>query len=372
MDLPKELGGLNIRRTEVLNQDLLAKLSWRMIEQHDAPWTKILRGYKQLELCQNTVSDISKIRIPMHGCDKMRWRPAANGVFSMKTSYEVFLDDQLRINPTKNNLSINWKAFWKLKLPPRIQHFMWKCLHTCVHVKERLARFSKHQDISCVMCGNGVETLHHLFVDCDVARRIWTCVSSPIHVNFGNLNFHNWLCGVFDIQNVNLQVNEALIIWTVKSDLSELTSSNVTNQLGSSISTVVVPKWKCECNGMRGRTMISLDPEQAGTKVLLEVVLWAKEMGKRRIHLEGDCVNILNALNGNNLAVRWTTFNLIYYALVILIDFEFWCCSNVHRDANHIADSSAKYVRSENSNFNWIENSPSWVLNLTQHDKNYL
>lgn len=42
--LPKDLGGLNIRRNEILNLALLTKLAWRLIENPDDKWACILRG----------------------------------------------------------------------------------------------------------------------------------------------------------------------------------------------------------------------------------------------------------------------------------------------------------------------------------------
>lgn len=41
--LPKELGGLSIIRTDVLNITLLTKLAWRMVVYLDEPWSIILK-----------------------------------------------------------------------------------------------------------------------------------------------------------------------------------------------------------------------------------------------------------------------------------------------------------------------------------------
>ncbi|XP_026420576.1 uncharacterized protein LOC113316631 [Papaver somniferum] len=75
---------------------------------------------------QDLVKEISSIRIPLTGKDRLRWEPSHNGIFTVKTAYRVILDETLRHQPTKNNLNINWKAFWNLKVPPRIQNFLWK------------------------------------------------------------------------------------------------------------------------------------------------------------------------------------------------------------------------------------------------------
>ncbi|XP_026396768.1 uncharacterized protein LOC113291450 [Papaver somniferum] len=89
---PKDLGGLNIRQSAILNQALLAKLSWRM--------------------------DIQDIRIPISGNDVIRWKPAANGKFSVKSAYRAILDNAQPI--PQNSEEIVWKDLWKTNLPIKV------------------------------------------------------------------------------------------------------------------------------------------------------------------------------------------------------------------------------------------------------------
>lgn len=127
------------------------------------------------------VSVITEIRIPIYGKYKLRWKPADNGKFSVKTAYKVILNDYLVKHPTKNNLNIAWNSFWKVRIPPRIQYFMWKCLHNCIPTKEWLARYTQYQDSVCCLCGKYSESVQQLFVDCEITENIYNGVNPTIY-----------------------------------------------------------------------------------------------------------------------------------------------------------------------------------------------
>ncbi|XP_026449582.1 uncharacterized protein LOC113349767 [Papaver somniferum] len=55
-----------------------------------------------------TVKAIQEIRIPIYGRDTIRWKPTANGDFSVKTAYRDILDSTQPRPP--NNNEIEWKA----------------------------------------------------------------------------------------------------------------------------------------------------------------------------------------------------------------------------------------------------------------------
>ncbi|XP_026420437.1 uncharacterized protein LOC113316485 [Papaver somniferum] len=82
------------------------------------------------------------------------------------------------------------------------------------------------------------------------------------------------------------------------------------------------------------------------------------------------CRNDAGITYGLRGVVKWTTNNFITDALSILKTLEFWVCSYAHRDANHLADSLAKFARSQFLCFRWFNNAPDWVQTLIQQDMN--
>ncbi|XP_026378802.1 uncharacterized protein LOC113273268 [Papaver somniferum] len=68
-----------------------------------------------------------------------------------------------------------------------------------------------------------------------------------------------------------------------------------------------------------------MNAEEADAAEALMGVQWAREVGIRRLHLEGDCQNVLRAMNGARNSVKWTTNSWIEDILVYLNDnFESW------------------------------------------------
>ncbi|XP_026410490.1 uncharacterized protein LOC113305690 [Papaver somniferum] len=87
----------------------------------------------------------------------------------------------------------------------------------------------------------------------------------------------------------------------------------------------------------------ALDPEQAEAKALLEAALMARQKGYRYVHIEGDCLNVISALNDRSKAITWTTRNLITDYGNVLNSFDSWKCTHVLRDVNHVAHKLAKH-----------------------------
>ncbi|XP_026459192.1 uncharacterized protein LOC113359834 [Papaver somniferum] len=111
-----------------------------------------------------------------------------------------------------------------------------------------------------------------------------------------------------------------------------------------------------------------MDPEQAEAKALLEAIIWARRKGIRKLHLKGDCENVIRALNGSLSSIKWTIRNIILDSLNLLDYFEGWLCTHVHRDINHVADTIAKYARNSSADKEWIEAIPSWLELCLQKD----
>lgn len=65
-----------------------------------------------------------------------------------------------------------WKKNWSLKLPPKFALFLWKVVHRILPVMVVLGKRFKVEDVRCPVCEKDLETIEHLFFQCDRARRI--------------------------------------------------------------------------------------------------------------------------------------------------------------------------------------------------------
>lgn len=65
------------------------------------------------------------------------------------------------------------KELWKIKDPNKCRFFLWLCLHGRVWTAERRRRHGLQQSDICSLCGQEVETLDHLLLQCVLSREIW-------------------------------------------------------------------------------------------------------------------------------------------------------------------------------------------------------
>ncbi|XP_026410582.1 uncharacterized protein LOC113305796 [Papaver somniferum] len=297
--LPKELGGLNIRQTDILNLTLLAKLAWRMVENPDDKWSCILRG--KYFMNANPLCD----SVPKQG--SWIWKGICTGLDIIKKNY---------VWEIGNGKSIHiWKDNWipNMHRPPSTQLI--------------------DHDMKCWK----LETINALFDRNTVSEIL------KIRIPFNGEDKLRWeptSNGSFTVKSAyKVILNDRLLHKSSKNNMS------------------------INCSFQQ------VTPLQAEAHALLNAVLWAKGKGWTKVHLEGDSLNVINAVNGSHSAVKWTTQNLINDVVDILNSFSVWLCTHVHMDANHLADILAKFARSKSVCFQYFSDTPEWIQTLIQQDK---
>ncbi|XP_026428567.1 uncharacterized protein LOC113324461 [Papaver somniferum] len=171
----------------------------------------------------NIVNEICKIRIPLNGADRLIWKPADNGLFSVKTAYRV-VDEVTNVTTSSDPpLNFPWKLFWKLDLPQIILHFLWKCVHKCLPVRDRIARYMHNVDTIFPLCHREVESINHLFLDCHVTKLIWDATEIPnLDTTIGQ-DMTDWITSWLTINNVfdNIQIQINATVQQIKKSILE-------------------------------------------------------------------------------------------------------------------------------------------------------
>jgi hypothetical protein len=91
-------------------------------------------------------------------------------IFSVKSIYGALLGYEA----LPYNTSI-----WKLKLPPKINVFLWYLYKGVILTKDNLARRHWQGDRKCCFCSSE-ESIQHLLSDCHFAKFVWR----TIHIFF--------------------------------------------------------------------------------------------------------------------------------------------------------------------------------------------
>lgn len=83
----------------------------------------------QMAFLEEVNRDIKATPIPLAARleDRLVWKYSSKGDFDLKSAY-MLATDSMRDAPFKG------KWIWKLKTMPRIQVFVWKCLHHSIWV----------------------------------------------------------------------------------------------------------------------------------------------------------------------------------------------------------------------------------------------
>ncbi|BBH05212.1 hypothetical protein Prudu_016536 [Prunus dulcis] len=160
-DRRKNRGGLGLKKTEHVNQALLAKTGWRLMKKDNEQglvwhvgngqktrfWLDNWLGIGHLLLhaqCStpNVLLQDGDIE------DKIRWGFIADGL-----EMEFFL--------------------WKISAPPKVLHFLWKVCHRKLLTNSHRIHIGLSFDASCPRCSCICEALNHLFRNCSESAALW-------------------------------------------------------------------------------------------------------------------------------------------------------------------------------------------------------
>lgn len=75
------------------------------------------------------------------------------------------------------------KHFWKIKAPPKVLAFSWRVMKYRIPTKSNLQKRNiilDHELVRCGLCEVGVESVDHLFIQCNFAYSVW-------------MEFYGWL-----------------------------------------------------------------------------------------------------------------------------------------------------------------------------------
>jgi hypothetical protein len=148
-----------------------------------------------------------------------------DGNYSVKSGYQAILawHETQNPSPTGSNMdNTRWKKLWKLFVPPKQIHHIWCILNNAIPVKDNLATRGIRCDPLCPLCYSKVETINHIFLECEWTKQIW--FASPLTINYEHLqikNLSDWLDYMMqnttaeDMQNISTILYE---IWLARNE----------------------------------------------------------------------------------------------------------------------------------------------------------
>ncbi|XP_075669750.1 uncharacterized protein LOC142639464 [Castanea sativa] len=136
--------------------------------------------------------------------DSLTWAYSKNGSFSLSPAYLLARG----LNPLNlNTVSMSW--VWKTTAPPRIQFFLWLCMHNSLPIREVLGSRGLNLNPTCPLCLKETESLGHLLRTCEFAQDFWQKLNYPrmLRESF-NKPIKEWL-------EVNCNTNSGPFYWGI-------------------------------------------------------------------------------------------------------------------------------------------------------------
>lgn len=180
-----------------------------------------------------TVEDaelILKIR-PNHCVeDYYKWGLTKDGSYSSQSGYR-FIETLQNIDQPQQGLppieKKLWSSIWKIKVPSKLKHFLWKVLAGALAVKGTLRSRGIQLDTTCAVCASATESICHLLFHCPVAQEVWA--RSTIKLPQGGFSRSSVFLNIYHLLIVNdKKGNEAQnnsfiwILWQICKGRNEL------------------------------------------------------------------------------------------------------------------------------------------------------
>jgi hypothetical protein len=95
--------------------------------------------------------------------------------FSVKSAYMELLNRSVMANLDDNMVS-SLELMWKNNVPSKISIFGWRLLLKKLPTRETLfdkGIITNNSEKCCVLCFNHEESIHHVFIHCNISITVW-------------------------------------------------------------------------------------------------------------------------------------------------------------------------------------------------------
>lgn len=368
-----------------------------------------------------------------HLADSVFWHYNKHGRYSVKSGYWVVKNVRTRGRNTVQlgeDVTQYWRHLWKLKIPPKMHHFLWRCSMGFIPCKEALVRKRITADSECFRCSNGQESPLHATWSCVAASAVlekasfYSKLPPNQYMNFTHffgdamkkltmeevkllviILWGNWrerneiFHGGMGTDHVTL-FNRAMVSWfsllEVQKSLGRCAQSNMLGVHNNSGRQVWNPPSLCStkinCDGavirlgdlvgvgVIARNDLGEMVVAAGYKVELRLSPFAAELYAIKLALdlvverrmssvviETDCMDAVRVINsGEEFLAAEGVVVNQIKGLMQLLQIP--KIMHAPRGANMAAHEIAQFVARSGGRFQWFEIGPPWLMQVVAND----
>lgn len=123
---------------------------------------------------------------PLPTQDSLVWSYTKQGVYTVWSGNWLASHlEYLRLHQSKSLPSVRkhpfWNSLWKLDIPPKFRHFLWRVATGILATGEAIAKRVRC-DVACKLCGTSVDSIRHAVFQCKLANEVWKSTSWDVYL----------------------------------------------------------------------------------------------------------------------------------------------------------------------------------------------
>ena len=147
--------------------------------------------------------------------DILIWPLTAHGNYNVRSAYRMLVDNENQLLPsssTSNGDGSVWKKIWKVRVPHKIRHFLWRATKDSLPTKQDLV--AQHIPVGniCDGCGDHSESVMHALWLCNQVRLVWMMDLGFLFLVQESAGCF-WSCWSFCLVMVHVIVLRFLLLW---------------------------------------------------------------------------------------------------------------------------------------------------------------
>ena len=109
--------------------------------------------------------------------DYLYWSLEKNGLYSVKFGYKLLCEEE-RVEEasglSRQSMAGLWSRIWSLKVPRKINKFLWRACADCLPTKVNLMKRKIVVNSLCQLSGRFPESTKHALWECEAVRQVWS------------------------------------------------------------------------------------------------------------------------------------------------------------------------------------------------------
>jgi len=127
---------------------------------------------------------------------------------------------------------MNW--LWRLKVPAKLQHFLWLCFHNALPINTCRNHCNMVASPSCTRCSSPIEDILHCLRDCPHSRELWFRLNMGHYNNFfSEFDVKVWLHEMTKSTSSILFITGVWYAWCWRNNTKNLGSTLVYSRCGA-------------------------------------------------------------------------------------------------------------------------------------------